>query len=79
MLKPSAKMALRNMHGDMGIQGFLGHNKRRKIMFGDEVFFEQLRRNCLQFLQENLLQRRLEESFPRKACRMLMLLELVLL
>ena len=37
-------MAWINMHGDMGIQGFLGHNKRRKIMFGDEVFFEQLRK-----------------------------------
>ncbi|XUR86767.1 hypothetical protein WCP94_003407 [Bilophila wadsworthia] len=36
-------------------------------------------RNCLQFLQENLLLKRLEEFFLRKACRMLMLLGLGLL
>lgn len=48
-------------------------------MFGDEVFFEQLRKELPPVLQENLLQKRLEESFPRKACRMLMPLGLVLL
>ena len=37
-------MALMNMHGDMDIQDFLDHNKRRKLMFGNEVFFEQLRK-----------------------------------
>ena len=33
-----------NMHGDMDIQDFLGHNKRRKLMFGDEIFLDQLRK-----------------------------------
>lgn len=37
-------MALINMHGDMDIQDFLEHNKRRMPMFGDEIFFDQLRK-----------------------------------
>ena len=37
-------MALRNMHGDMDIQDFLEYNKRRMSMFGDEIFFDQLRK-----------------------------------
>ena len=32
------------MHGDMDIQDFQGHNKRRKLMFGDEIFLDQLRK-----------------------------------
>ena len=37
-------MILINMHGDMDIQDFLGHNKRGKLMFGDEIFLDQLRK-----------------------------------
>ena len=32
------------MHGDMDIQDFLEYNKRRMSMFGDEIFFDQLRK-----------------------------------
>ena len=32
------------MPGDMDIQDSLEHNKRRMSMFGDEIFFDQLRK-----------------------------------
>ena len=79
LLKPSAKMALRNMHGDMDIQGFLEAKKGDNSCLEMKYSLSNCVRSCLQFLQENLLQKRLEESFLLRACQMLMLLGLVLL
>ena len=72
-------MLLINMHGDMDIQDFLEAKKGENSCLEMKYSWINCVRNCLQFLQENLLLKRLEEFFLRKACRMLMLLGLGLL
>ena len=79
MTNEEAKMLLINMHGDMDIQDFLEAKKGENSCLEMKYSWINCVRNCLQFLQENLLLKRLEEFFLRKACRMLMLLGLGLL
>ena len=77
--KHSARMVLRNMHGDMDVLVFIEPKKGDKSYLEMKHYLINCVRSWLHFLQENLLLKRLEESFLLRACRMLMLLGLVLL
>ena len=67
------------MHGDTDIQDFLDAKKGDKLCLEMKYSLINCVRNCLQFLQDNLLLKRLEESFLLRACQMRMRLGLVLL
>ena len=72
-------MVLIDMHGDTDIQDFLDAKKGENSCLEMKYSLINCVRNCLLFLQENLLLKRLEESFLLRACQMRMRLVLVLL